>query len=631
MKKTCLITVIILLFMCATAFSDDSFSRAVIDATRWRDVEDVRMHNPDEGNLQIAVRAVNPNQRNRSHFYFPDSEAIYSVRTDVVIRSVNVHQNTNNDARAEARINGYFYSTKSSPTGVGGNVWAGVLLSDYGAGLEAQWAVEMTENDQGTNFAELGSGVLVSQGTLHVDTPYILELEYDPTNREFRFAIYDSTGALLGSDQQAFANRAGPAYDPFLSITGIAYNDSAYIDATFDNIYVKTSPSGNYQLYDDCSTFDPTKWDSTQFARKIEGGQLFSAVQSTGDQETNDLRFIDNPDYIESRVIVSSRSSIPTGGRGQARINGYYFNDTVPPSQQSGYAGNVWAHVLMQANGNSLTASCYVGKSLNDDESQWEDIWSSSFNDFLFSYDTPFTLSIEFTGSAFNFKISDGASSTTHTYNLPSGTTVYDAYNEFRSLRTRVYGDAGGGTLFATFDNVRTAPLAEGWETISGSVAYNGTPVCAMVLANGQYLFTCQPGDDFGKYVLDVPLDKKGEITVQAFVSGLSPFRMTTDTSDLNMDIAMQPASLQSKSPAVTTVIASNAATPAGRARITGTVALADGTPLCAMVLANGQYMFSCNANNGIYDLTVPLDSKGEITQFVFVSGLQPYRHTFAP
>ena len=247
-----------------------------------------------------------------------------------------------------------------------------------------------------------------------------------------------------------------------------------------------------------------------------------------------------------------------------------------------------------------------------------------------YSYDVPYILSIDFTGTAFIFKISDGTNSATQTYDLPPGTMVYDAYNPFRRLLTRAYGDAGGGTITATFDNVRTAPLTDGWETIAGSVAVNGSPACAMVLANGQYMFTCPAGDDFGKFELDVPLDANGEITVQAFVSGLAPFRMDADPADLNMDIAMQPATPESRSPAVTRVTASDASTPAGWARITGTVTL-DDLPLCAMVLANGKYKFSCGANNGVYDLTVPLDGNGGITQFVFVSGLKPFKQTFAP
>jgi len=167
-------------------------------------------------------------------------------------------------------------------------------------------------------------------------------------------------------------------------------------------------------------------------------------------------------------------------------------------------------------------------------------------------------------------------------------------------------------------------------ETISGTISYNNNTVCAMVLANGQYMFTCKEGDDFGKYELDVPLDANGKITIQAFVSGLAPFRQTTDTSELEIDIAMQKAAQEARSAAVTTVIANDASIQTGWLRITGTVEY-EGSPLCAMVLANGQYMFSCGENNGLYDLTVPLDAAGQITLYVFVSGFQPYKHVFTP
>lgn len=61
-----------------------------------------------------------------------------------------------------------------------------------------------------------------------------------------------------------------------------------------------------------------------------------------------------------------------------------------------------------------------------------------------------------------------------------------------------------------------------------------------------------------------------------------------------------------------------------------GNVRLADGTPICAMVLANGQYMFSCDGT-GAYDFDVPLNPDGEITLFAFADGFAPYRETVGP
>ena len=64
--------------------------------------------------------------------------------------------------------------------------------------------------------------------------------------------------------------------------------------------------------------------------------------------------------------------------------------------------------------------------------------------------------------------------------------------------------------------------FADDWTNINGTISFNGTPVCAMVLANGQHVFSCS-GD--GSFNMDVPLDPvTGRITLFVFCSGLSPF-----------------------------------------------------------------------------------------------------------
>jgi len=70
------------------------------------------------------------------------------------------------------------------------------------------------------------------------------------------------------------------------------------------------------------------------------------------------------------------------------------------------------------------------------------------------------------------------------------------------------------------------APAAEaGWVKISGTAMYGETPLCAMILANGQYI-SCDPD---GEYELEVPLDENGEITLFGFVDGFAPFKEIVD------------------------------------------------------------------------------------------------------
>ena len=138
------------------------------------------------------------------------------------------------------------------------------------------------------------------------------------------------------------------------------------------------------------------------------------------------------------------------------------------------------------------------------------------------------------------------------------------------------------------------------WTNINGTVSYNGTPVCAMVLANGQYMFTCS-GD--GSFNLDVPLDGNGQITVFAFCEGLAPFEQVIYPAEgQGMQIELASGEGGSGMDVTSTLTTINTTW----VKLEGTVSY-DGTPVCAMVLANGQYMFTCSGD-GSYSLDVPID-----------------------
>ncbi len=160
------------------------------------------------------------------------------------------------------------------------------------------------------------------------------------------------------------------------------------------------------------------------------------------------------------------------------------------------------------------------------------------------------------------------------------------------------------------------------WVNISGTVQYEGIPLCAMILANGQYMFTCSCD---GKYEMSVPLDANGKITLFAFCDGLAPFKEVLDPWDTeNFDIYMTSASLESK---VINTTKTLTALDSGWINITGNISY-EGLPLNAMVLANGQYIFS-DATDGSYELNVPSDENGEITLFVFCDGFVPFKQSF--
>jgi hypothetical protein len=163
------------------------------------------------------------------------------------------------------------------------------------------------------------------------------------------------------------------------------------------------------------------------------------------------------------------------------------------------------------------------------------------------------------------------------------------------------------------------------WVPISGQILFGSTPLCSMVLANGQHTFSC---DGSGNYNLSVPLDLQGLITLQVFTAGFAPYRqlltpgqathftvnMLRDEAGRNFDVTYKTGPSAHSGDWVS---------------ISGTIDY-DGTPLCAMVLINGQHIFSCGQNPGNYSLDAPLDSVGNVTLQVFAFGFQPFRVTLS-
>jgi hypothetical protein len=166
------------------------------------------------------------------------------------------------------------------------------------------------------------------------------------------------------------------------------------------------------------------------------------------------------------------------------------------------------------------------------------------------------------------------------------------------------------------------AAAKEGWVPVSGNVTYKGAPVCAMVLINGQYAFTCSGDGSFG---MEAPLDANGRITVQAFCSGRSPFKQIVDPSQA---AGMAVALADDDGDAALVVSNGLTAKNSSRCIVSGTITY-DGTPVCAMVLANGQYQFTCSGD-GSYRLDAPLDESGGVTLYAFCAGKQPYKISYA-
>jgi hypothetical protein len=146
------------------------------------------------------------------------------------------------------------------------------------------------------------------------------------------------------------------------------------------------------------------------------------------------------------------------------------------------------------------------------------------------------------------------------------------------------------------------------------------TPLCAMVLASGQYMFTCSPN---GPYALtNLPTEANGTVTRQVYADGFFPRVDVLQESVYETVVMEYSGTCQSYNPP------SDPDTRPGsageRISISGRVLDRDtSTPLCAMVLSNGSYVFSCDGS-GSYSLTFPLDANGQYTLQVYADGFAP-------
>jgi len=147
-----------------------------------------------------------------------------------------------------------------------------------------------------------------------------------------------------------------------------------------------------------------------------------------------------------------------------------------------------------------------------------------------------------------------------------------------------------------------------------------GTPLCALALASGQFMFTCNPN---GSYDLqDLPRAGDGTVKRQVYVDGFFP-NVETLTGSTDETVVMTRATNctdYNAFPAPGTFPDS-----AGkRIDVSGTVLLQNTqTPVCAMVLGNGQFGFTCDGT-GTYAANIPLDANGQYKLQVYADGFAP-------
>lgn len=205
---------------------------------------------------------------------------------------------------------------------------------------------------------------------------------------------------------------------------------------------------------------------------------------------------------------------------------------------------------------------------------------------------------------------------------------IYDNFNMSGTYRITVFATDKKG-LMSLPEQIIVIQTSENrdskWVKIYGRVLYDRVPLCAMVLANGEYTFSSA---EDGKYELNVPLNENGEISLLAFCDGFAPFKQILKPCeaidvDINMFLCEECPEMSISIHKLEPIIEKP-----GWIKITGSVSDENGTGLCVMVLANGQHIFSCGEPIGYFELDAPFNENGEIILFGFADGFQPFKET---
>jgi len=152
-----------------------------------------------------------------------------------------------------------------------------------------------------------------------------------------------------------------------------------------------------------------------------------------------------------------------------------------------------------------------------------------------------------------------------------------------------------------------------------------GTQLCSLVLASGQFDFSCNPNGPFS--LLDLPTESDGTVKRQVYVDGFFP-NVETLSGSADETVVMTRANNcpdYNSFPEPSVVPGS-----AGQQiNVSGTVLLQNTqTPVCAMALANGQFGFTCDGT-GTYSANIPLDNNGQYKLQVYADGFAPMVQVF--
>ena len=175
-------------------------------------------------------------------------------------------------------------------------------------------------------------------------------------------------------------------------------------------------------------------------------------------------------------------------------------------------------------------------------------------------------------------------------------------------------------TLCTIFNSIHAGPPT-GHVDLTGTVkTANGTDICSMVLASGQFMFSCSPTGMLS--LTGLSREQNGTVKRQIYADGFFPKVDVLSGSSNDAVVMTRSGTCPGYNDPASPGFFPDAA--GKRIIISGKVLVQNSQePICAMALANGQFMFTCDGS-GNYTLNIPLDNNGQFKLQVYADGFAP-------
>ncbi len=162
-----------------------------------------------------------------------------------------------------------------------------------------------------------------------------------------------------------------------------------------------------------------------------------------------------------------------------------------------------WNFILNYNSDGTLKAKCSGDRTLDAGDTQWEDLFYKEFHVPII-FDRAYRLSIHFDGSELRFSCQDTVTGREDIFRYEITTAVYEPYEEYMTLLSRVYGNAAGGYMAVEFDDVyvdiaeppATYDASDEWE-LTGSNPWSDSECDLPDVGDSIDLTITQDGNDF--------------------------------------------------------------------------------------------------------------------------------------